>query len=169
MIIQIRIDDRLIHGQVAMVWARELNTTGILVANDNAEQSDMVKMTLKMACPSGIKLLIKSIEGAKKVINDPRAKAMRIFCLTRNVKDALELVKACGNNICEVNMANCGIHGGETGEKYILPGNNIQLTREELDAAKELSELLKEKFITQLVPNSPRVLDSDAIKQFLTE
>ena len=45
MIIQIRIDDRLIHGQVAMVWARELNTTGILVANDNAEQSDMVKMT----------------------------------------------------------------------------------------------------------------------------
>lgn len=85
--------------------------------------------------PFGIKLLIKSIEGAKKVINDPRAKAMRIFCLTRNVKDALELVKACENNICEVNMANCGIHGGETGEKYILPGNNIQLTREELDAS----------------------------------
>ena len=59
MIIQIISDYRLIHGQVAMVWARELNTTGILVANDNAEQSDMVKMTLKMACPSGIKLLFK--------------------------------------------------------------------------------------------------------------
>ena len=167
MIIQIRIDDRLIHGQVAMVWSKQLNTEGILVANDNAVASDMVKMTLKMACPQGIKLLIKSVEDAKRIINDDRAKSMRIFCLTRNVKDALALVKACGDNICEVNMANCGIHNSDNEEKFILPGNNIQLTKSELNCAKELSELFGNKFITQLIPSSPKVLVSEVIKQFL--
>ena len=28
MIVQVRVDDRLIHGQVALVWTKELNTTG---------------------------------------------------------------------------------------------------------------------------------------------
>ena len=36
MIVQLRIDDRLIHGQVALVWSKELGTPGILVANDQA-------------------------------------------------------------------------------------------------------------------------------------
>lgn len=29
MIVQVRVDDRLIHGQVALVWTKELNTTRI--------------------------------------------------------------------------------------------------------------------------------------------
>ena len=38
MITQIRVDDRLIHGQVAVVWTKELNTPLIIVANDAAAQ-----------------------------------------------------------------------------------------------------------------------------------
>ena len=95
MIIQLRIDDRLIHGQVALVWSKELGTPGILVANDQAAVNNTVKMTLKMACPPGIKLIVKSVDGAVGVIQDPRAEKMRIFALTRNVKDALKLVKSC--------------------------------------------------------------------------
>lgn len=35
---QLRVDERLIHGQVALMWGKELNTKGILVANDHAVQ-----------------------------------------------------------------------------------------------------------------------------------
>ena len=108
MIIQLRIDDRLIHGQVALVWSKELGTPGILVANDQAAVNNTVKMTLKMACPPGIKLIVKSVDDAVGIIQDPRAEKMRIFALTRNVKDALKLVKSCKENICEVNLANAG-------------------------------------------------------------
>ena len=44
MIAQLRVDDRLIHGQVALVWTKELDTPGIVVANDNAANNEMVQM-----------------------------------------------------------------------------------------------------------------------------
>ena len=82
MVISVRVDDRLIHGQVALVWTKELNTTGIIVANDHAVQSEVLHMTLQMATPTGQKLLVRTVEDAKQVINDPRGKSMRIFALT---------------------------------------------------------------------------------------
>ncbi|WP_274876028.1 PTS sugar transporter subunit IIB [Enterococcus lactis] len=36
MITQIRVDDRLIHGQVAVVWTKELNAPLLVVANDGS-------------------------------------------------------------------------------------------------------------------------------------
>lgn len=92
MIVQLRVDDRLIHGQVALMWGKELNTKGILVANDHAVQDATQAATLKMACPQGQKLLIRSVADAIKVANDSRGGAMRIFCLTNSVTDALAIV-----------------------------------------------------------------------------
>ena len=93
MVIQIRVDDRLIHGQVALVWSKELNTPGIVVANDNAVTSDVLRMTLQMAVPAGKKLLVKSVKDSIDVFNNPKGKDMRMFALTNTVKDAYELVK----------------------------------------------------------------------------
>lgn len=53
MIVQLRVDDRLVHGQVTLMWGKELSTKGILVANDAAAQNETQSSTLKMACPSG--------------------------------------------------------------------------------------------------------------------
>lgn len=163
MIVQIRVDDRLIHGQVALVWSKELSTPGIIVANDNAANNNTVKMTLKMACPPGIKLIVKGVEDAKGVINDPRAKEMRIFGLTRTVSDALELVKACGDNILEVNMANCGVHDGSLEEKVMI-NSRIRLTPTELAAAKELASIMGDKFVSQLIPTAQKFIVADLVK-----
>ena len=93
MIAQLRVDDRLIHGQVALVWTKELDTPGIVVANDNAANNEMVQMTLKMATPTGKKLLIRNVDDAIKVFNNPKGAKMRIFALTNNVQDALKIAK----------------------------------------------------------------------------
>ena len=74
MIVQIRVDDRLIHGQVALLWGKELNTKGIVVANDHAAHDKTQAATLKMACPQGQKLLIRTVEDSIKVANDPAAR-----------------------------------------------------------------------------------------------
>ena len=95
MIVSIRIDDRLIHGQVALVWSKELNTTRIVVANDEAARNDVMKMTLKMATPSGMKLLIKPLQESIDVFNDPRSQDLKLFVLTNCVQDTLEIVKNC--------------------------------------------------------------------------
>lgn len=93
MIVQVRVDDRLIHGQVALVWTKELNTTRIIVANKHAVENDALRMTLSMGTPAGQKLLVKNVPDACRIANDPRADSMRIFALTNCVRDVLELVK----------------------------------------------------------------------------
>ena len=47
--IALRVDERLIHGQIAMAWCRALQVQGILVANDEAATNEVQKMALKMA------------------------------------------------------------------------------------------------------------------------
>ena len=58
MIIQIRVDDRLIHGQIAVVWSKYFATNHLVVANDQAAKNEVQQMTLKMATPNGVKVLM---------------------------------------------------------------------------------------------------------------
>lgn len=51
-IVNVRIDERLIHGQVAAVWTNTLNATRIMVIDDMAAKDEIQKIALKMACPS---------------------------------------------------------------------------------------------------------------------
>lgn len=55
-IIHTRIDDRLIHGQVASMWTNQLGATRIMVVDDKAAFDDMVKTSLKLATPYGVAL-----------------------------------------------------------------------------------------------------------------
>lgn len=152
MIISIRVDERLIHGQVALVWTKEFNTTHVVVANDQAAQNNVQQMTLKMATPTGVKLLIKSVSDAEKVFNDPRAADMRLFVLTSNVKDALEIVKNC--KVGSVNVANIGrITNPKPGEKRIRLNASLFADDEELEAIKEL--------IKEDVPSYHQILPSN--------
>ena len=65
MIIQIRVDDRLIHGQIAVVWSKYFATNHLVVANDQAAKNEVQQMTLKMATPNGVKVLIRSVDDAE--------------------------------------------------------------------------------------------------------
>lgn len=67
-IVAIRIDDRLIHGQVVAYWSNSLKLTRIMVANDDVAADDMRKSVLRMAAPAGIKTSIIPVERAAKQI-----------------------------------------------------------------------------------------------------
>ena len=57
-IVHVRIDERLIHGQVAMVWTNTVGASRIIVANDEAVKDDMIIAALKISKPAGVKLTI---------------------------------------------------------------------------------------------------------------
>lgn len=141
MIVQIRVDDRLIHGQVTLMWGKELNTKGILVANDHAAQDATQAATLKMACPQEQKLLIRTVEDAISVANDPRGAQMRIFCLTANVEDAYRLASAATGNVEAVNVANAGRFDRSDDSKKVLLTTGVTLNPSEVEAARKLCEL----------------------------
>ncbi len=140
MIIQIRVDDRLVHGQVTLMWGKELNTKGILVANDHAANDATQAATLKMACPQGLKLLIRSVDDAIKVANDPRGADMRIFALTDTISDALRLVEGAPGKVGSVNVANVGRFDRSDDSKKVLLTTGVTLNPDEVAAARKLCE-----------------------------
>lgn len=138
----LRVDDRLIHGQVAMTWTKELKLNGLVVASDEAASNEIQKMTLKMAVPEGIKCIIKSVEDVTTILDDPRSESMRLMVLVPTVKDAVTLCKRYKN----IEMVNIGNAGKMTsGEKKIL-SKEVMLTADELEALKELTELYPDTF-----------------------
>ena len=157
----LRVDDRLIHGQVAMTWTKQLAVQGIVVANDEAANDNTQKMALKMAVPGGIKSLIKPVDEAIRILNNPKASRMRILVLTRTVKDALKIRQNVGE-IGFLNVGNTGRFDGiDVSEKLVLTPT-IMLTKVEQQALKELVAL-DPKACMQQVPNDEQKLVKDVL------
>ena len=57
MIKLLRIDHRLLHGQVAFSWSKQLGTDCILLACDTLLNDNCVCQLIKMAKPSGVKVV----------------------------------------------------------------------------------------------------------------
>lgn len=157
----LRVDDRLIHGQVAMTWTKQLAVQGIVVANDEAANDNTQKMALKMAVPGGIKSLIKPVDEAIRILNNPKASKMRILVLTRTVKDALKVRQNVGE-IGFLNVGNTGRFDGiDVSEKLVLTPT-IMLTKAEQQALKDLVAL-DPKTCMQQVPNDEQKLVKDVL------
>lgn len=110
-IIHARVDERLIHGQVATIWTRLVKADRIVVANDKAVKSEMQIGALKLARPQGIKLTIASVRRALIILKNGKYEDENVFLLTNNIKDMKELV-AGGVELERVNVGNVAPHEG---------------------------------------------------------
>ncbi|MEK2534089.1 PTS sugar transporter subunit IIB [Tetragenococcus halophilus] len=164
MITQVRVDDRLIHGQVAMVWTKELNAPLLVVANDEAAKNEVTQMTLKMAVPNGIKLLIRSVDEAIDVFNDPRGKDRRIFVIVNSVSDATKIAQNV-ESIESVNVANTGRFDKTDPKSKTMLFPSVQLNPDELEAARELSKIVQVDSYNQVLPTNPRYNLNDALNK----
>ena len=131
MITHMRIDERLIHGQVASVWTNFLGCTRIIVANDEAPKSEMQIAALKLACPTGVKLSILSVSKAAANILAGKYDGDKVFLITRNVPDCKRLVDA-GVPHPGVNVGNLAHHEGlqKIKKSVSLSGEDIELIRQ---------------------------------------
>ena len=68
MIKLVRVDHRLLHGQVAFTWVKMIGTDCILIANDSVAKDELRMSALRMAKPDNTKLVIKSMEDSIKAI-----------------------------------------------------------------------------------------------------
>ena len=135
----IRIDDRLLHGQVAFTWTPALNITCIVVANDRAATDEFLKMTLGLAKPAGVKLVITTIAGTIPFLTDAKNANLSILVLIDSVKDAHTL--AAG--VPEIRSINFGGIRAKKDARAVskaiaLTDNDIVLIRELLEKGIEL-------------------------------
>ena len=64
-----RIDERLIHGQVLISWAKKLSVRQILIVDDRAAEDVLEKTVLSLSVPMGIELKILNCREALEYIN----------------------------------------------------------------------------------------------------
>jgi len=132
MIKLIRIDDRLVHGQVAFTWVPSLGIDCLIVANDKIAKDDFQKMTLGLAKPAGVKFLIKSVADTIVFLNDEKSKPAKILALINSVKDAATLAMG----VSEISSINLG--GIRARENAKLISKAVAVTDEDVVLLKEL-------------------------------
>lgn len=91
MIKLVRVDHRLVHGQVAFSWTKFLNADCILIASDALQKDELKMAGLRMAKPSGVKLVMKSIEDSAKALNSGVTDKYKLMILCESVEDIYRL------------------------------------------------------------------------------
>ena len=87
----LRVDHRLLHGQVAFSWTSALGADCILIANDDVMKDELRKTTIKMAKPQGVKLVMKSVEDGIAAVNSGVTDKYKLFIIVESVEDAYRL------------------------------------------------------------------------------
>ncbi|MDG2953263.1 PTS mannose transporter subunit IIAB [Bisgaard Taxon 10/6] len=89
-----RIDDRLIHGQVATRWTKESRVTRIVVVNDEVAKDSVRSTMLKSVAPPGVTAHVVNVDKMIRVYNNPEYADERMMLLFTNPSDVVKLMEA---------------------------------------------------------------------------
>ncbi|HEX7880841.1 MAG TPA: PTS sugar transporter subunit IIB [Candidatus Eisenbacteria bacterium] len=113
----VRIDDRLIHGQVSVGWAGQLKPDLILVLDDEVAADDWENDLVCSACPDSVTARVMPVEAGVAWLAGEEARSKKIVVLVRGTKQARALVEA-GLPLATVNVG--GLHS-HAGSRSFLP------------------------------------------------
>ncbi len=134
-----RIDDRLVHGQVAFTWVASLSIDCLVVANDKVAKDDFQKMAMGLAKPPSARLLILSVADAIAYLNDNKSKNAKILLLVNCISDAYRL----SEGVSEIKSINFGGIRTKEGARLIskavaVSDDDIKIINLMLDKGLEL-------------------------------
>lgn len=161
MIKLLRVDDRLIHGMVAVSWTNSVQPDYILVANDAASEDDLAKTTMQLAKPAGVGLVIRNMEESIELLNNPKHINKAFFVITKDVKDAYIICK----NVESLKQVNIGTAGVNKKDGLVMTVPQVNMDKEDYDYAKKLNEKGVEVF-AQATPSLDRMNYSGIKKAF---
>ena len=141
-IIGVRIDGRLIHGQVANLWATKLNISRIMVVDDEVAGNAIEKSGLKLATPAGVKLSVLPVQN----ILAGKYDSQRLLIVVRKPDRLLKLVEL-GVPIKEINVGNMS----QTNETRSIT-KSINVVDQDIEVFKELNAK-GVHLIAQMVPS----------------
>ena len=144
-----RLDDRLIHGQVALVWTKEANVSRIIVVSDEVAKDQLRSTLLKQAAPPGISASIVDVEKAVRVFNNPKYAKDRVMLLFTTPID-VERVIAAGIPLSSLNIGGVSF---KEGKRKLTKA--IFLNQAEADSLKRLATQGVELDV-RVVVNDPR-------------
>lgn len=131
----VRVDDRLIHGQVVAIWLKALGARRIVIVDDRTARDDFLREILELSAPPGVPVEVHEVEsGIERVrglLDDPEP----VFVLMRSPVTAVRLREAG----IEFPLLNVGGIGAGPGRKPLY--RNISASPEEIAAMRQLETM----------------------------
>lgn len=128
-----RIDDRLIHGQVATRWTKETNVSRIIVVSDEVAADEVRKTLLTQVAPPGVTAHVVDVAKMVRVYNNPKYAGQRVMLLFTNPADVERLAEA-SVKITSVNIGGMAFRQGKT-----QVNNAVSVDQQDIDAFKKLN------------------------------
>lgn len=98
-----RIDDRLIHGQVATVWSKQTAINRILVVSDEVAADPLRRFLLTEAAPPGIHVNVVTVEKMIQLFFSELLASERVMLLFTRPQDVAAIVRK-GVTLTTVNI-----------------------------------------------------------------
>lgn len=143
----VRIDDRLIHGQVMTAWMKTLPAKQIIVVDDKVAKDDFMLFVLQNAAPAGVKVQVLSEDKAVELLKG--GLDMPSFILAKSPLSLKKIIDA-GIDIKAVNIGGMGMKAGR-----ITVYKNVSATDEERACIKEYLDKDIDVAI-QIIPSEKR-------------
>ncbi len=146
----VRIDDRLIHGQVSTGWSKEFKISRIIVINDDISKDKIRVKLLKQVSPPNINSHVVNIKKFVKVYNNPKYFGEKVLLLFTNPKDIIRIIKKG----VKINSVNIGGMSYKKGKKQITDA--ISVDKKDIKSFYELHKMNIELEIRK-VPNDKKM------------
>ncbi|MCW9698564.1 MULTISPECIES: PTS mannose transporter subunit IIAB [unclassified Avibacterium] len=153
-----RIDDRLIHGQVATRWTKESKVSRIVVVNDDVAKDSVRSTMLKSVAPPGVTAHVVGVEKMIRVYNNPEYAGERMMLLFTNPTDVLKLLEA-GFDMKSINIGGMAY---KDGKKMITSA--VSVDDKDIDAFKAIDAMGVELDVRK-VSNDSRQYMMDLLKK----
>jgi mannose/fructose/N-acetylgalactosamine-specific phosphotransferase system component IIB len=131
----VRVDDRLIHGQVVAIWLRALGAKRIVIVDDKTARDEFLREILVLAAPPGVPVEVHDLatgtERVRELVSDPEP----AFVIMRSPVTALRMREAG----VDFPLLNVGGIGAGPGRKPLY--RNISASPEELEAMRRLEAM----------------------------
>jgi PTS system mannose-specific IIB component len=153
-----RIDDRLIHGQVATRWTKETNVRRIIVVSDEVAADTVRKTLLTQVAPPGVTAHVVDIAKMLRVYNNPKYAGERVMLLFTNPTDVERLAEG-GVKFTSINIGGMAFRQGKT-----QVNNAVSVDEKDIEAFKKLNDRGIELEVRK-VSNDPKLKMMDLINK----
>ena len=153
----VRIDSRLLHGQVATAWTKAVQPTRIIVVSDAVSKDELRKKLIEQAAPPGVKANVVPIAKMIEVAKDPRFGNTKALLLFENPQDVVRAIEG-GVDIKEVNVGSMAHSVGK-----VLVNKVLSMDAKDVEAFETMKKA-GVKFDVRKVPNDNKE-NMDALLQ----
>ena len=156
----VRVDDRLIHGQVMTKWSKGLGTNALYVIdNETASDEFMKDIYINTNSSSGLKIQVYSNQEVVEKWNSDQFGNDTVVLLFKHIASVKEVIES-GLPVTRLNVGGVSKKGNA---QFVIP--TVALTNTDAENLKAIDAKGIEVFF-QTVPDSKKVSLIDGLKTF---